>query len=92
MGDAIERPMNRESIRERGDFESNWVSVWVIGLFSLALWMAFTPYLAMEQARQLAVCLAGLCGLTIFSFIERARKKWAQGKELHWNGFHGSAA
>lgn len=46
----------------------------------------------MEQARQLAVCLAWLCGLAILSLIDRVRKKIAPGKDLRWDGFYGSAA
>lgn len=84
--------MNRQDIREREDSGSRRISVWIIGFFSLALWVVFTPYLAMEQARQLAVCLAWLCGLAILSLIDRVRKKIAPGKDLRWDGFYGSAA
>jgi hypothetical protein len=65
---------------------------WAVGLFTLTLWMAFTPYLALEQARQLAFCLTGLFVGYSLSRVERIRHKVALVKELHLHGIHGSAA
>jgi len=71
---------------------SEQVAALLVGFVSLALWVAFTPYVALEQARQLALCLAMICGTAALAVENRARKKIAWIREMPWPGAHESAA
>gem|GEM_PF-6391068 len=51
----------------------------------------FTPYVALEQARQMALCLAGICGFCLFTLLVRIQKKVALLKDLHWDVIRRSA-
>lgn len=93
MADAISLSMNVQLLRKGGQgLSGEMFMAWFVGLLALTLWGVFTPYLALEQARQLAFCLTGLFVGYSLSRVERIRHRVSLAKDLHWHGAHGSVA